>query len=244
MRKLLLFVLMLISMSANANKDVELSWEKAKVFVPGYFFTRSVNVELDKKYPVLIYMHGCGGPYPKEDDSWAKSINDLGIVVVAPNSFARPNRISNCDPRANRPTNKFTQAYSYRQQEIAYAKEMLKTLSWVDQDRIFLMGFSEGGVATAQNTLLFKAAIVVGWTCTHPFYASFNGVHGPENMPVLAVSYVRDPWFHGTIWQGACKDHDKANRITQVSLEGAEHDVYSNKEGRQAVLNFLKKHLE
>ena len=244
MHKVLIVILMLIS-SLGWAKDVELSWEKAQVYVPDRWFPRSVAVELDKKYPVVVYLHGCTGPWPEHDNRWADEFKGLGYVTVQLNSFARPGRVANCDPKRRRGINQFPQAYEYRQQEIDYALGQLKKLPWVDQDRIVLVGFSEGGIASAQTSQRFRAVVILGWTCTHLWqYNYINGVKSPKDVPILAVAYKDDVWRKGTLNEGRCASRAPNHNIIQVDLVGVEHEVYSNPTGRTAVLEFLEEQIK
>ena len=243
MKRILLALLFLVSATAGAQ-DVELSWTKAQVWVPDRWFPRTVKVELDKKYPVVLYLHGCTGPWPAHDNAWAQDFAGLGYITIGIDSFARPGRIANCDPKRSRGNSQFPNAYEYRQQEIDYAVSQLKTLPWVDQDRIVLVGFSEGGIAAAQTTQRFKAVVILGWTCTHQWqYNYLDGVKSPKDVPILAVAYTEDPWRKGTLVEGRCATRAPEHRITQVDLPGAAHEVHSSDQGRKAVLDFLKNQL-
>lgn len=242
--RIILAFAVLISTTAWA-KDVELSWEKADVYVPDRWFPRSTAVELDKKYPVVVYLHGCTGPWPQHDNFWAEDFKALGYVTIQLNSFARPNRIANCDPKRSRGNSQFPQAYEYRQQEIDYAMSQLRKLPWVDQDRIVLVGFSEGGIAAAQTTQRFRAVVILGWTCTHQWqYSYLDGVKSPKDVPILAVAFTDDVWRKGTLVEGRCATRAPDHMITQIDLPGAGHEVHSSDQGRRAVLEFLKSQLK
>jgi dienelactone hydrolase len=230
--------------STQPVKDVELSWERAQVYVPGSFSSQNINdLKLEKPHPVVIYMHGCMGIDPNHDVSWARFIADKGYVVVMPNSMARPGRVPGCDPRASRPTNRFPKRYEYRKQEIEYAQKQLKAVDWWDKKNLFLMGHSEGGQAAAifrhEN---FNGIIISGWTCTNRGHPSFNGIFSPRKIPVLAVAHYMDPWFMGTGAQGRCADHAGWGRdFTQVDLPGVGHSTYGST-ANVAVSAFLDKH--
>lgn len=109
--------LFLIASSAQA-RDVEMSWEKAMVYTPtDSSLKKTSELELNGSHPVLIYLHGCTG-ITGHDISWAKLGSSKGFLVIMPDSMARPNRKSNCDPKQQGGTNVFPQAYEYRQQEM------------------------------------------------------------------------------------------------------------------------------
>ncbi len=91
------------------------------------FFEKSIaDLRLDKKYPVVIYLHGCGGITSSNDTRWGKFLSEMGFVVILPDSLARPGRISNCDTSAKKTSNRFPMAIPYREQEIFYSINELK----------------------------------------------------------------------------------------------------------------------
>ena len=245
MKKLVLFVLLFAATPVFAAEDVELSWTKGLAFVPGAFFTKSPSqVVSEQRLPVLIYMHGCDGINYNHDTQWAREIAKQNFIVVMPNSLARPGRLSDCNTRLKGPSNIFPQAYEYRQQEISYAIEQLRTSPWADQNNIFLMGHSEGGIATAQSTHgAWNAQIISGWTCTSGV-SDFGGIHSPKHIPVLAIAYLDDVWRKGKTNEGRCIDHANDHDVTQIDLKGSDHETYSSPVARQAVIQFLKEHLK
>jgi dienelactone hydrolase len=227
-------------------QDVELSWEKGLAYLPGAFLSKSPSsLSLEKKFPVVIYMHGCTGIYAPHDVAWAKVIAEQGFLVILPDSMARPNRRSNCDPRMKGGTNIFPQAYLYRQQEISYALSQVQKSNWAEQDNIFLMGHSEGGIATAQSVHDgFRARVISGWTCTLSTNPKFGGINSAKDLPVLVVASIDDDWRKGKANEGRCIDSAPGHNVTQIDLQGKEHSTYGNAAARDAVTKFLKENLQ
>jgi len=242
-QKMFSLLLFLFSAGVSAN-GVEQSWNKALVYTPNDVVSKTTDSKIEQKLPVVIYLHGCTGIFPQHDPEWAKYIAGLGFIVVMPDSMARPNRRSNCDPKAKGGTNAFPQAYDYRQQEIGYALEQLKKVNWADNKNIFLMGHSEGGIATAQSKYSgFNGIIISAWTCTNTNW-KFNGIFSPRETPALAIAYVDDPWRKGKQNEGRCANQAGRRDIVQIDLEGAEHATFQNKLAQAAVAEFLAKHLK
>ena len=231
---------------SSTLKGIEKSWEDAVVFLPGKTFSTSASkVNLDKRYPVVIYLHGCAGIVPSHDYGWAKEITKHGFIAVMPNSFAIPKRHSNCDPTTTA-RGFFPNANLIRIIEIAYAYQQLAKTSWADMKNIFLMGFSEGGSATARSEFKgFNGAIIMGWTCTakHPH---FNGIFIPKKTPVLALAYLDDRWYPpGSPWYGKCSDKSQGrDNFTQLSFEGTEHQTLLAPGAVSAVDKFLLDNLK
>ena len=243
-----IFTTLLLTLIANVvyAKDVELSWEKSLVFTPGAFLSKSPQtLVVEKKYPVIIYLHGCTGIDSNHDIRWARFLADQNFLVVMPDSMARPNRKSNCDPKLQGGTNVFPQAYEYRQQEITYVKDQISKSPWWDQKNIFLMGHSEGGIATAQSRHGgFNGLIISGWTCTHRNAPGFDGIKSPKEIPALAVAFLDDSWRKGKFNEGRCANKADGRSLVQIDLEGREHGTFDSRAARDAVIKFLGENLK
>ena len=230
---------------------VEKSWENAVIYLPNTVFPkRPKDLEKsDLKYPVVLYLHGCFGISYRHDNVWAKIINDIGFAVVIPDSFARPGRKSNCSYEAKRQVAGFIQAPRYRAQEIALAVEKLKQLDWVDQNRVFIMGHSEGGQATAKSPYdYFKGAIISGWTCTVAGHPEQDGIDIPKETPILVIVTRNDEWLtHPALnveWDGkrnCAYRGDNHKKLTYFELPGTSHTTLDFQEFREAVKDFLIK---
>jgi dienelactone hydrolase len=218
------------------DAGVEKSWNKADVFIPESIFSKSTsNLQLEKKYPVVIYLHGCTGITSFHDLRWGRFISNLGFVVILPDSFARPSRISNCDPVNTVSTFRFPMALTYREQEIAYAINQLRKTSWADMSNIFLMGHSEGANAVAQTNITgFRGMILSSGFCNAGIKFE-NGVKG------LVINYDNDPWHKGS---GRCQQPRNDGSISLLFFQGIDHSTFDTPKARDAVKDFLKQNLK
>ena len=124
------------------------------------------------KLPVVVFLHGCAG-WGSRQSRVMQLANANGYTVFAPDSFARPGRVRHCGQGG---TNKL----EMRLEEVEYAVRRLRELPWVDQERLVLMGFSEGGFAAARyRGSDFRAVLVLGWGCPR------GRLHVPGSVPVL-----------------------------------------------------------
>jgi dienelactone hydrolase len=222
-------------------EGVEQSYDKAEVFIPNKFFTTIPSkIEVDRKYPIVIYLHGCTG-IESHDTQWAKFISNMGYIVIQPNSLARENTKVACDPKAFKSISAMAQgkALMFRQQEIKYTLEKVKSSTWADTNNIFLMGHSQGGISTALNKLNdFKGLIISGWTCTDTLV---GGIRSASNIPVLVIAYDNDPWRQDKS-KGRCIDSAKEHtNLTQIDLVGNFHGTIDNPRAREEVKKFLTK---
>lgn len=250
LRRVIVFLVIGFSVSTahsmTYEQDVGESWRKAVFFSASEGKRVSISeIDSETKLPVLLFLHGCAGLYPTAFESdlfqWAEYISKLGFVVVMPDSLARPNRIPNCVPGKPGESGRFPKALQYRFQEIGYAMLKLSELPWVDKDRIFLMGHSEGGNAVArQQNGGFKGLIISGWTCSHKKNPNVRGIKAPLEIPALAIAYIKDPFFFGKETEGRCIDQAPGRKISQIDLEGAGHGTFGETRAREAVKSFLK----
>lgn len=226
--------------------DTARTFDLARVYTPNSVtaLTMSTPVVADslagRSFPTLVYLHGCTGITP-HDEAWAKLVSAEGYVVILIDSFARKYRPSDCDPNTNR-FGTFERAHDMRQEEIEYARTKLRTVPWVDQRNVFLMGHSEGGVATARSSdSRYAGYIVSGWTCTSPA-SSFNGLWTPRGAPVLVIRWQSDPW-RSLRYDGSCASHfGNRKSARELVLAGRGHGTYSSVEAREAVVQFLRQH--
>ncbi len=190
--------------SAPIRSDLELTWDKAVVALPVRGSSGSMVTFNDGKsivrqlagaaplarWPVIIYMHGCTGI---GNYDFFQALAEQGFVVIAPDSMARRYRPLQCDP-ATATGGKNLFVYEYRLAEVAYAAQQIQKLGWVDQNRVYLIGASEGGVAAAlYRGDEFQARVIAQWTCLGP--SLVRGIAAPPHIPVLAVVSDNDPWY-------------------------------------------------
>jgi hypothetical protein len=216
---------------------IEKSWNKADVFIPDSVFLKSTsNLQLEKKYPVVIYLHGCTGITSNHDLRWGRFISNLGFVVILPDSFARPSRISNCDPINTVSTGRFPFALAYREQEIAYAINQLKKVNWADMSNIFLMGHSEGANAAAQTNIIgFRGMILSSGFCR-------GGINFEQGIKALIINFSNDPWHRGA--KSNCQVERNDGSISLLYFEGVEHSTFYNPKIQNTVQEFLKQNLK
>jgi dienelactone hydrolase len=189
----------------------------------------------DARLPVVLYVHGCHG---LDDDltQWASVLTAAGYAVFAPDASARPPgcRDATLYQRGD------LAGFASREAEVRYALRQLRTLRWVVQPSVFLLGFDHGGVIVAGwREREFAGFIVTGWTCTSPDVR--HGLFTPADRPVLAIRWAEDPRFRDPAWNGDCEAHlaDRPGSRSLV-LEGLGHSTAANPQAREAVVRFLR----
>jgi dienelactone hydrolase len=223
------------------------SWEKAVIYLPGTSKPISTDqIKTDKSYPVAIFMHGCGGIESNPDNhAWAKLLASEGLLVVMPDSLARTDRKPSCDPKTMK-GGLFPAVHGMRLEEIKYASEQIKTRPWFDGKNLFLMGFSEGATAAVRTKLGgFRGVIATGWTCTNTKAPAFDGIFLPQETPLLTINHSDDPWYTTENVRGSCESKFTGRPDAQhLTIPGSGHGTYHSEKARQAVVNFIKQHLQ
>jgi len=180
-----------------------------------------LSVEAKKsgdKYPAIVFLHGCDGINP-DMASWIQ--RHTNTVVFEPNSFSRPNRVIGCNAGKRRP------AISLRRSEASYARQQIAVMDWVDQDRVFLAGFSEGAGATATyRGDDYTARIIIGDSCR-------LGIEG--SGPILNLIGSEDEWRQGV---ATCNLHGR-NKSFAALIEGAGHNLTGVKAAEEALRKFI-----
>jgi len=236
-----------IAYAQGTGTDVKSSWDNAVIYLPNTSKpTKLDQVKLDKAYPVVIYMHGCGGIDSSSDNhGWAKLLAQQGLVVIMPDSFARNDRKPSCDPKTMK-GGLFPPVHAMRLEEIKFASDEIKKQPWFDGKNLFLMGFSEGAVAAVRIKLAgFSGVIATAWTCTNTKAPSFDGIFLPPETPLLTINHADDPWYTTENVRGNCESKFAGRLNAQnLTIPGRDHGTYHSEQARQAVVNFIKQQLQ
>ena len=248
-------------MLADDPEELKRTWDRAELRVPGrligpdvqpilgymqadYVQARLSALPQGLQVPLVVFLHGCAGVGLVEHRV-ARLLDDAGYATLVVNSFARNVRQANCNYQTYA-AGMFPPAYLYRRAELIYAVSRVRSLPWVDPNRLILGGYSEGAVATALwgGSVEVSAYIVAGWTCTAPTeYRWIAGLRTPVSRPVFAVVSRADRWHNWPGWRGDCGTMagDRDN-IVSIVIDGAIHNVFAYPETQLALLDFLREY--
>jgi hypothetical protein len=229
-----LLVFLLIASGAVAAEDSEVrkTWDGATVevlvdgvAVRGAMAGKRVQDGLAKlppgvRLPTIIYAHGCTGLTSRASSLFSK-LAQRGFVVIAPDSFARPGRVSLCGARSAQRA-----MIRLRVEEMRYAAHQVQNAPWADPDNLFLLGQSEGGwTVTSYGGDEFKARIASGTGCRR--------IRG--STPLLVVNFGNDPWLtRGDSCGGVADDY--------LKIPGKEHWPWTRFEAKKKLTRFLAEH--
>jgi len=228
----LLALLLLFPLLAQADPlaedpaELQRTWEEAWVTLPsdsriGYerLSVEALPTKLaegNEALPVVVYAHGCTGLNETASEV-GRFLARAGYLVIAPDSFARAEKPVSCNP-VGPVGGLHREVLGWRQAEVKNAIERARTLPNVDPERVFLMGFSEGGITTAtMSGVPVAGRVIEGWTC-HAGWSEYKGLNAPPEEPVLAIVAAEDPWFQEYYLRGDCGAfmQDRSNAASLV----------------------------
>jgi dienelactone hydrolase len=232
-----LLLAMPLSVNAAAAEAGASAWKAGKIYVPASLSKSGKACESaipgecageikNGKHPVIVFMHGCGGPRTP------KPFFNLGAIIVAPNSFAN-GRTCKVPPRA------LVKLLKSRHGDVAYAAEQVKAAPWADPAKLILAGFSNGAQTTATYPgEEFKARIIIAWTCNNPYAKWENGVRG--SGPVLALLGTADEHYKKFKMTGNCGAAvAKRPNSRSIMVPGGGHEIFTDKMTMEAVAKFV-----
>ena len=249
------------SLSARAvGIETASTWQMAEVAIPaGVFAARPLlgtaedpalaaalgSDTADPLVPAVIFMHGCSG-IGDEERSLKLILMEAGYATFLPNSFARTGRVSNCVP-SSKEIGLSPEALSYRLEEIGYAIEQVRALNWIDAERVFAIGFSEGAMAVASYPANDLAGLVVlAWHCHGR--PPFDGIKAAPSVPVLAIIGEDDPWYRAMDGKHCGEWFGPDRRGQSLVLQGNSHALINSpivenaERAKGAILEFLGAH--
>lgn len=92
----------------------------------------------DGPFPTLIFLHGCSGPTASHEEDWAERFNELGVAVIAVDSYSGRGIDWNdaCNFEKMTPWE--------RSGDIVATIESLSERTTFDENNVYLAGFSHG----------------------------------------------------------------------------------------------------
>ncbi len=256
MRLVILLSLLFFSQAALAvdldapppsPEHVAPAWQNGYVYLPGNEkiqgksiksnSTKSAFAKLSasgKKFPAVLYLHGCNGVGNggRKDGTFLSS---QGYAVFMPRSLAR-DRAPSCDPESKK-SGLIPEIRAYRQQEIAYSLDRIRELPFIDQNKLILMGHSEGCAAVLHNKSdAFQLFIASGCHCKR------TGIRLPKDKPLLIYRSENDPW--SKVRDNNCLPiiDGRPEGSRSLLLPGDAHWAGDHTEVRAAILEMLRRY--
>lgn len=171
--------------------------------------------------PPVIALHGCGGPFPSRDGSWAVTLSRQEHAVLLPDSFGSRSLASQC-----REARRSVTQTGKRRQDAITAAAWLRAQPGIGQGGIALIGWSNGGgtvLATARQAPDLPAGLFSRFTAFYPgCNASARDKAWQPAAPMLILVGQADEWTPAEPCARLAARFP--GRITLVTYPGAYHD--------------------
>src|SRR5262245_56737940 len=136
---ILILFFLILGLAVPAQASAETLQQRVARLEPHFTVTRPEGAA---RAPVVIMLHGCGGPRPFTE-GMARVAAEAGAAVVQVDSFA-PRRISRIAAFATVCTGAQLQGRE-RAGDLYAAIAWVRAQPWADRERIVAMGWSHGG---------------------------------------------------------------------------------------------------
>ena len=186
--------------------------------------------------PAVVYLHGCNGR-GNTAHSHIRFLKLQGYAVFAPHHGSRPNaQADHCDGNTAR---RFARPEINRlhHAEARRIRRGLRGLSWIDQERVMLVGHSDGANAAASypHDGDFAKIVAIAGDCRH-------GI--AHNTLLLTIASQNDAWHARS--SRKCKDFS-GPKFESLTVLGGDHNFILDashlappeEEARDTILEFL-----
>ena len=189
-------------------------------------------------FPAIVHLHGCGG-LPDDvktgaaNHLWAERLAAWGYAVLVVDSFTTRGINNTC---SGEPVQRVADAYG--------ALAWLTRRPFVDANRIGVIGFSAGGIATLsiaeardfelfenEGEYAFKAAVAF-----YPACVSDNRM----KIPTLILIGELDDWSPASACRAAVARRTGGNPVKLIVYPGAYHSFDTPRQGRRYFGHWLE----
>lgn len=175
------------------------------------------HIKEGAKAPAVVILHGCSGLI-RGSVGFRLLLLEEGFALFEPDAYARPGH--SCE----------TSSPGKRVQEADYALERIRELPWIDQQRVVLMGYSEGGRAIALRDEPGFAAHVI-------LMAPARST-GPGDVPILSVAGSKDSYAKPEAYHAVASSDAHGSKAVLIPDQG--HDILAHPEFKEALRKFLR----
>jgi dienelactone hydrolase len=155
--------------------------------------------EGDGPFPAVVYLHGCSGLSAtfKADPTKNERVSQLvewGYVVLVVDSFSTRGVKEACTPASYSNSSILT-----RELDAFGALQFLSHLTYVDRNRVAMLGFSMGGwtalaAGSKRSFELFQNPEQLNFKAAVAFYPACSPVDGVMEVPTLILTGASDDW--------------------------------------------------
>lgn len=238
----------------HTPESLQAVWDHAFLVLPdaktGFTETHPADVTSADQCPTILFAHGSSGITDAIRDFARWAAAELGVAVVAPDSFQLADRLTYASPVAR---DVYEVMHAMRSAELQQAARRLAKAPWFD-GRYVVAGTSEGGVATARfdgaaAPVKEAGRIIFSWSCEDNYHVAAHASKIPDDRPVLNVMSLTDkffsranPYLDNPAAAGCAANVLRHNRASAIVLiPDAPHTLLNLPQTRGAVAAFVKR---
>lgn len=201
------------------------------------FIIKPKDFDSSKKYPVMFYTYGGPGSQTVKDEwmdekyFWFEYLAEKGIITVSIDNRGTAGRGEAFEKSL------YLQLGKYETEDMIQAVKYLRTLPYIDKDKIGVYGWSYGGYMAAmcitQAADYFKTAVAVAPVTNWRFYDNIyterfmrtpdeNGDNYDNLSPLLNVKKIKGDFF---IAHGMADDNVHLQNTTEMISEMIKNNI-------------------
>lgn len=182
-------------------------------------------------FPAVVALHGCGGLLNSSGKvatrfaDWGDRLAAAGLAVLFPDSFSSRGLANQCRVRERK-----VRSSRERVADANAARRWLQGQAWTTKNRVSLMGWSSGGIATLWATRPraaprdatpdFRSAVALYPSCRRPGTAAWSA-----RIPTLIMIGKADDWTPVIACEQMVADaRGRSARATLITYPGAYHE--------------------
>lgn len=214
-----------------------------------YTQINKINLEVMLKenlenIPIVFYLNGSAG-FTKGAIYREWITENTNYIFFSPNTLKIKNRPF-YNPRST--IYEYEAVHNVRQKEIKFNLDNFLKFTWINKNRIILMGNSEGALAAGiYNGNEFNARILLAWNCEAGYYKSDVVIGADTNDKILTIIGTEDEYFsvnsepnNGFKTTGNCIEKLKNyTQVKNVILSNTKHNLLNNPYVKEEILLFV-----
>jgi dienelactone hydrolase len=219
LREMIIALMLVVGLAVKASPSEIVTFKgtgTAAELDPLILTAKLTKPDGDGPFPAVVLFHGCGGILLKRDNPWAERLSNWGYVALQVDSFRPRGVTSVCADRSSN-----SRFIPKRVRDAYDAKDYLSGLSFVDRNRIGVMGWSHGGWATLRTLFEkerdpFRAAIAFYPWCDVPM--------ADLNAPLSILTGDADDWCPAQRCISRMPSGNSTHEVTLKVYPHAHHD--------------------
>jgi dienelactone hydrolase len=201
---------------------------------PAMLSARLFRPNGDGPFPAMVLLHGCSG-LSGHCDWWASWFEDEGYVALVVDSCG-PRYIQNiCGPQG-----RLTLSVSDRVGDAFGALVYMRSLPFVDRERIGVIGWSHGGSTALRTSATGVQPLDGGFRIAVALYPGCPSDLSTDNIPVLLLLGESDDWTPAAPCVAFAQRVQQAGGMVQwIVYPGAHHGFDVRRRSRVSFGHYL-----